>query len=192
MSKPCLRVLRLAETRRPSGSDEPGSLEQTLSRVEVLEGGAVIFSCKGLELPDRRNESSVSRIPAGTYVCETLPSSPAFDYEHLWFHDAGQTTAAGRPGIKGHIANHFHQLEGCLAVGYGLEDVDGDRALDVLRSEEALTGLLEALPQRTTCEIVNKDDVKAAAARLAETGVDVELARLSPTEIDAPHHPPSA
>lgn len=148
-----VRQVRFAETKTPSGD-----LAETLSRVYVHDEKQTAYLCCMIELPDRDNETNISRIPAGTYVLEKLDSSPAFDYPHLWVHDPGEHDAATREGIKWHIANYARQLRGCGAPGQAFVDIDGDGILDVTRSEDTLNDLLDVLPQRAELEIINNDD----------------------------------
>ena len=57
-----------------------------------------------------------------------------------------------RSEVKFHAANYFFQLEGCLALGSGLADINNDGYNDVVNSKNtmkafhnALNGELEAL-----------------------------------------------
>lgn len=165
---------RFADLQRGS-SKEAGA--ETLSWVEVVEEGRgqteqdPLFDCVLLELPDRSNRHNVSRIPDGRYAIERLDRSPAFDYPHLWVHDEGETDAAGRAGIKWHIANFARQLEGCGAPGEEFVDLDGDGLLDVTRSEATLDRLLRVLPARADLHIESREWDEVETAEVEPLGV---------------------
>ena len=126
---------------------------RTLGRFLVLNKyGKVIFECYGLELPDKGNKPFVSCIPAGVYQVKKLKSSNAFDYAHLWIMDVPH-----RSGIKIHIGNYVSQLHGCIATGMSALDIDKDRIIDMGSSKEALSKLLDSLPERTTIEILETE-----------------------------------
>jgi len=157
---------RFADVQKEAGAE-------TLSWVEVVEErrGQTVFDCVLLELPDRSNRHNVSRIPDGRYAIERLDHSPAFDYPHLWVHDEGETDAAGRPGIKWHVANFARQLRGCGAPGEQFVDLDGDGLLDVTRSEATLERLLRVLPARTELHIESREWGEVEAAEVEPLGV---------------------
>lgn len=150
-----VRQVRFAETYTPEGR-----LAETLSRVYVRAQNETVYECAMIELPDRDNETNISRIPADTYVLEQLESSPAFDYPHFWVHEEGETDAHGRRGIKWHIANFVRQLNGCGAPGERFTDLDRDGVVDVTNSEDTLEELLDVLPERCELEVINNDDPK--------------------------------
>lgn len=142
-----LRLTRIAET--PT---------ETLGTLEVRDNGQTVYRCVCTELPDKGNENRISRIPTGTYELRQLEESPAFGYRHFWIVDV-----PGRSGIKIHIANLEEQLEGCVAPGLRFARVDGDRDLDVTRSEDALHDLLTELPTRTKIVVRDRPDLDTAA-----------------------------
>jgi hypothetical protein len=102
------------------------------------------FYCRSGELPWRDNQSNFSCIPAGVYTC-TWRLSAGHGY---CYHVEGVT---GRCGIEIHAANFMGdvskglkcELLGCIAPGFSVGDIDGQRA--VLASRKALTRLEDAL-----------------------------------------------
>lgn len=160
-----LELFRFAEAGDP---DEPYASE-TLGHLRLVVGGQCRFSCCALELLGRGNRQYVSRLPAGTYVAERVPSSPSFDYPHLWIHDEGSIYAASdREGVKVHIANFVRQLRGCIAVGRRYIDLDGDGLLDVTRSTETLRELVDLAPAETELKIMDVPDKAAQPVPIAD------------------------
>jgi len=144
-----LELTRIAETTRGGGRRV-----ETLGHLAVKEASAgdpaprpeapappSPFTCVCIELPDRENQTDVSRIPAGRYPLVRVERSPSFDYPHLWIREVPD-----RAGVKVHIANYARQLRGCVAPGLAFRDLDGDGIVDVTSSRAALDRLLETLP----------------------------------------------
>jgi hypothetical protein len=171
-----LQQTRFAELNRPEGGE-------TLSVVKVREDGETVFEHVLLELPDRNNQHNVSRIPEGRYVFEVVEESPAFDYPHPWVHDEGETDAAGRLGIKWHVANFARQLRGCGAPGQSFVDLDGDGLVDVTHSAKTLDRLLQVIPRVSELHI-SEAQGQVPAAPLASSGASSFAQHLSPV------HPP--
>ena len=44
----------------------------------------------------------------------------------------------GRSGIRYHSASYYYQLQGCIALGTKLQDIDGDGKLDLINSRNAI------------------------------------------------------
>lgn len=105
--------------------------KQTLGAL-ITDDGRNLFVCRTLELPDLLNQSQVSCIPAGEYLCQwTLsPRLNIYTYEVL--------SVPGRSGIRIHAANFFHQIQGCIALGDSVKDINIDGELDVIHSGETV------------------------------------------------------
>lgn len=110
-----------------------GNDKQTLG-VLTTEG----FSCKTLELPDKKNASRVSCIPEGVHICK-YTKSPLFS------KNAGKDVftyailnVPNRAGIRIHSANFARQLLGCVALGSAHKDLDIDGQLDVIHSGDTM------------------------------------------------------
>lgn len=105
--------------------------KQTLGVLSVDIGGAS-FSCKTLELPWKNNEKNVSCIPRRIYDVKQTFSYKfmKFTYEIL--------NVPNRSGIRMHSANYFYQLLGCISLGNGLQDLNGDGEIDVVNSRNTV------------------------------------------------------
>ena len=51
----------------------------------------------------------------------------------------------GRSGLRIHVANYTRQLEGCIAPGYTLVDLDKDGKIDISQSTAAYDALVDCL-----------------------------------------------
>lgn len=129
-------------------------MKATLSRVyfnEYVRGELTTdngFKCDTLELPWLNNAQSVSCIPTGTY--KVVPrQSPKYG-KHL--HVTG---VAGRSLILIHWGNYagsknpktgYPDIRGCVLVGYGYADLDGDGLPEITRSKDAFNALMASCP----------------------------------------------
>lgn len=115
--------------------------KQTLGELSV-EG---LFTCKTLELPFKDNQHNISCIPCGSYPCKWTRSNrlsislgrDVFTYEVLNVPD--------RSGIRIHSANFAHELLGCIALGGGYVDLDGDGEQDLVNSRISVKQFNELL-----------------------------------------------
>jgi len=81
------------------------------------------FECHTLERPWRDNQSSISSIPAGKYNCYWT-YSPRFK-KRVYLVDG----VPNRSGIRIHPANLYSQLNGCIALGEKLGQIEGKPAI---------------------------------------------------------------
>lgn len=108
-------------------------LNQTLGLAKVIDdNGITLFASKCLERGWANNLRRVSCIPTGTYDM-VLEYSDRFKKE-LWEIKG----VPNRSECKVHAANFWHQLNGCIALGTGLADIDGDGKLDITSSRNAM------------------------------------------------------
>ena len=108
-----------------------------------------IYECKTLELADRNNQNSISRIPEGTYDV-VKRTSPKFK-DHFYV-----TKVKGRKWILIHSGNTHKNTRGCILVGSKLQDIDNDTYLDVINSKNTLAELRELLPESFQLHIRNE------------------------------------
>lgn len=79
--------------------------------------------CVTMELADRGNARDVSRIPAGTYVC---------NYRWSPSHNADKYHVDGvlnRDAIEIHTGNWPDQIRGCIALGTAFGKIEGRRGI---------------------------------------------------------------
>ena len=106
--------------------------KQTLGECIVTENGKIIFESKSLERADNNNRKNISCIPQGKYLC-VLEYSNKFKCE-LW----EIKNAPNRSECKFHSANYWHELNGCVALGSKLLDINKDGFRDVLNSRNTM------------------------------------------------------
>jgi len=106
----------------------------------VMKKGAIPFCCT-LELPWKNNAKKISRIPAGQYLCTRHFSNRLKAWTFLL------NNVPFREGVLVHCANLAEQLEGCIAVGNGYDDIvlpDGRKGPGISSSKQAFFELLAA------------------------------------------------
>ena len=120
---------------------------QTLGTLELFDTtGKSIFSCKTLELPWLENQKQKSCIPKGTYKV-TARSSPKFG-SHFYV-----TNVPSRDLILIHHGNYNTDIQGCILVGSGHTDINGDKILDITSSKVTMQKLLKIAPNGFELEI---------------------------------------
>lgn len=94
----------------------------------VATSGYATFTCKTIELPWKQNQHNISCIPVGTYQVKYSfsPGLLKSTYEVL--------NVPNRSGIRIHVANYFSDLKGCIGLGNGVSDINGDGQPDVINS----------------------------------------------------------
>lgn len=106
---------------------------QTLGHFLLFDGVDLLFGCKSLELPDKDNQSDISCIPKGRYLCKKR-----FSNKYGWHYlvcevDGKQVT--GRKWILIHFGNYYHNTLGCILLGQDVTDINGDGYRDTTRSK---------------------------------------------------------
>lgn len=110
---------------------------QTLGELDFFG-----FKFNTLELSWKNNQRDISCIPKGTYDVEYTfsPKFMRYTYEIK--------NVPGRSGIRIHKGNYFNQIQGCILLGRGYKDFNGDGRLDVMNSSVSLTDFEELLQKR--------------------------------------------
>jgi hypothetical protein len=125
---------------------------QTTGVLSVFDkDGWLIFTCPCIERGDKGNQRNVSNIPPGTYPI-VLEWSPRFNTK-LW----ELKDVPNRSEVKIHASNHWHQLNGCIALGTYLTKIDGDNYIDLGASKRALNSFHRIMrgQTKTTIQIIN-------------------------------------
>lgn len=125
---------------------------QTFGNMVLFDDdGKPIFSCSTIERGWRNNEKNVSCVPVGEYDL-IWEESPRFN-RMLW----ELYGVNGRSECKIHPANNWYQLNGCIAPGIKLKDIDGDGYIDVTNSGPTLDLLHRATKGQTKMKIIIKN-----------------------------------
>ena len=115
---------------------------QTLGRLYVYdENNKLLFHCFTLELPWNNNQRNVSCIPNGTYNV-IKHQSPKFK-KSFWIKGVD-----GRSEILIHKGNFYSDIRGCVLVGSGLIDINGDNHPDVTSSTATISKMYKILPNQ--------------------------------------------
>jgi len=130
--------------------------KQSTGIIEIVnKKNQPIFISIVIERGAMNNQRNVSRIPAGKYPLK-FTYSPKFK-RNVWLVD----DVDNRSGIRIHPANYWNQLQGCIAPGLQLKDLNKDGYYDVTSSrlatrhfERILKGMNE-----TTIEIINEESI---------------------------------
>jgi hypothetical protein len=126
--------------------------QSTGSLIVLDELRQPIYISPCIERGDRNNEQNVSNVPTGTYPL-IWESSPKFGM--VW----ELKDVPNRSECKIHAANMWNQINGCIAPGTYLGELNDDGYYDTLSSGEALKRFHLALEdmqeQGTTITIFN-------------------------------------
>ncbi|WP_066834944.1 DUF5675 family protein [Rufibacter ruber] len=122
--------------------------KQTTGTLTVKDAtGKEVYSCHTLELADRNNEPRVSCIPAGEYTVKKRTSAKYGQHFHI-------LDVPNRSYILIHLGNYHTDILGCVLVGSGLTDINGDQYKDVTNSKATMKKLLALLPDEFCLQIV--------------------------------------
>ncbi|MEI6580793.1 MAG: DUF5675 family protein [bacterium] len=143
-----LCLLRQFATPTVTITRQPTQTRETLGTLVANNGGATL-TCKTLELPDKNNIADISCIPKGTYQVKWTfsPRLLKFTYEIQ--------NVPKRSGIRFHSANYYFQLNGCIALGSGFADINGDGTLDVVNSRATIDSFNRFMNKQQFTLIVN-------------------------------------
>jgi len=96
---------------------------QTIGKLEAGN-----FKCDTLEKPWAMNLPNVSCIPKGEYNCVYTFSPKFMKYTYE------VQSVLNRTGIRIHSGNYFFDILGCILLGRGFKDINGDGKQDILNS----------------------------------------------------------
>ncbi len=124
--------------------------KQTLSSLLFFDDDVnLLLSVKALELPDRNNQRSISRIPAGRYTCELRYSD-----KYGWHYQVKDVK--DRDFILIHFGNYYTHTRGCILVGNDFTDINHDGWRDVTSSRKTLKRILEVAPKNFELIIIDE------------------------------------
>jgi hypothetical protein len=112
---------------------------ETLGAMFVLMDYELLFSCRTLELPWLDNQHKISCVPARVYDVIKY-DSPNKGIVFLL------QNVPDRDSIEIHSGNFTKDTLGCILVGSGFEDIDGNGTMDVIESRKTLDKLMSILP----------------------------------------------
>lgn len=129
----------------------------TYSNLQVIDYNLdILFQCKTLERPWKNNEKNVSCIPANgvRFVnFDGVSYQAPVHYKMVWEYSPKFKMflwelygVQFRSECKIHPANFYKDLEGCIAPGRSITDIDGDGVLDINYSRNSLASLHAVLP----------------------------------------------
>lgn len=126
---------------------------QTTGTLLIInEKNQPVFGSLCIERGDRNNQRNVSRVPSGIYplVWEWSPKFRRNLYE--------LKNVPNRSECKIHPSNFWDQLNGCIAPGIKLKDLDRDGYYDVTSSTTTTRAFERVLygVKRTTIEIIDE------------------------------------
>jgi hypothetical protein len=124
--------------------------KQTLGTLVLNDDeGNKLFTCKTLELAWNENKKNESCIPLGDY--KVAPRQSAKYNKHFHILDV-----PGRTFILIHVGNYYTQTKGCILVGRGIADINGDSYKDVTSSKDTLKKFIKLAPNGFDLEIKKK------------------------------------
>jgi len=113
---------------------------QTLGRLVLFEGSKIKLQLYTLELPDLGNQQNISCIPEGEYEVHRIYSPKFGKCFHL-------QAVPGRTEILIHKGNYNKDTHGCILVGMGHADINGDGTMDVIESSLAMEKLQNVITE---------------------------------------------
>tara|TARA_R110000796_G_scaffold58965_7_gene135867 strand:+ start:235 stop:675 length:441 start_codon:yes stop_codon:yes gene_type:complete len=127
-------------------------LSQTLGKCTVYdEHNKPLFNSMSLERGWRDNESRVSCVPIGTYTV-------VLEYSNRFKKDLWELkNVDNRSECKFHSANYWFQLNGCIALGRSLADINNDGYQDVTSSKSTMKSFHKALKGETKVNLIITD-----------------------------------
>lgn len=137
--------MRIVQIIRNAGNER-----LTLGSCTVFSMGIPLMSCFSLERGWLSNQANVSCVPPGEYKL-VWEYSPRFN-TNLWELKG----VPGRSEAKFHSANHWHQLNGCIALGRSITDFDGDGYPDLTASKQTMAAFHKIMAGVTEAKLIIK------------------------------------
>jgi hypothetical protein len=162
--------------------------KQVLGELKLYDSeNNEIFSAASLELAWRNNESRVSCIPIGNYKAVRRRSAKYQESYHVQELDADQVN--GRDWILIHKGNYHTDILGCILLGEGHIDIDGDGYKDVFSSGKVIKKLVETAGEEGfTLEVKGEqpdfDTLSTAIAKKNEPIQNGDLAEVTASSLN--------
>ncbi len=123
---------------------------ETLSSLQFYDDDVNLkLSVKALELPDRNNKHSISRVPAGRYTCVRR-----WSVKYGWHYIL--KNVPNRDFILIHFGNYYTDTRGCILVGNAFKDLNKDGYRDVTSSRKTMKRVMEIAPKEFELLIINE------------------------------------
>lgn len=92
--------------------------------------------CTTLEPPDKNNKENESCIPEGPYICKR-------DTTGRWNNTFEVADVEGRTEIEFHTGNYLHNTKGCILIGEGFDNWNGEPV--ITHSKDAFDRFMQLL-----------------------------------------------
>ncbi len=124
------------------------NIHETLGNL-VAKYNGMTFTCKTLELADWQNQKDISCIPKGQYVCSYTYSL------RFWRNTYKVRNVPKRSGVRIHPTNFYYELNGCIALGSDLVDINNDQELDSINSKATIKAFETFMGRKEFLLIIN-------------------------------------
>jgi len=123
--------------------------KQSLGVCSIFdEQNKPVFSALSLERGWLNNQSNISCVQKGHYTV-------VLEYSNKFKKDLWELKGVlNRAECKFHAANYWHQLNGCIALGNRLFDMDKDGYFDVSNSNQTMASFHKALENYTRVDLI--------------------------------------
>lgn len=112
---------------------------ETLGAFYFYDKEEELFACVVLELPDRQNQNSISRICGGEYLCKKRWSEKYGWHFHV-------TDVEERELILIHFGNYYTNTRGCILFGELFADINKDGIKDITSSKNTIEKFMSIAP----------------------------------------------
>lgn len=121
---------------------------QTIGSLDLFNNdNELLFSCVTLERGWNNNEKNISCVPKGEYKA-------IFEYSNKFKTSLWEIKdVPNRTECKFHASNYWYQLNGCIALGLQVLDINNDNFTDVTRSKKTMEVFHEILRYENTINI---------------------------------------
>ena len=122
---------------------------QTIGSLDLFNNdNELLFSCVTLERGWNDNERNISCVPKGEYKA-------VFEYSNKFKTSLWELkNVPNRSECKFHSSNYWYQLNGCIALGLQVLDINNDNFTDVTRSKPTMEVFHEILRYENTINVI--------------------------------------